>query len=363
MDKKKIKILMISSSSRLGGGTKHMFLLGENLKKQFEIFYAIPNNNSFSYFLKDNNFLSISERKINLLDIINLNKFIINNSIDIIHAHGKGAGIIARISNLFQRKILVYTFHGIHLKCHNFFSRNFYIFYEFCMGRLDSHKIFVSRSEMNYAIKSNIYIGKKNTIIYNGVKNRLIKTLSKESQNNVIFSKVSIISVCRLVDQKNIQEFIQIAQRMQECNFILIGDGPKYNQIKKIIDLSNLKNIYLLGMKKKVFYFLRKSDIYLSTSLYEGLPISIIEAMSVGLPIVATNVTGNIDTIKHGESGYLYKLSDVDMAVFYLRKLVNNNQLRLKMGKYSLERQRNLFSLRNMVNQYINMYENLCENI
>ena len=112
-----------------------------------------------------------------------------------------------------------------------------------------------------------------------------------------------------------------------------------------------------MGKKKNVLSFLRRSDIYLSTSLYEGLPISIIEAMSIGLPIVASNVTGNCDAVIHGQSGYLYKLGEVDMAVNYLKKLLNSHELRLKFGKSSHTIQRNIFSLEKMINEYINLYD------
>ena len=78
-------------------------------------------------------------------------RFINKNSIDFIHAHGKGAGVIARITNILSKKILVFTFHGIHYKCHNFFMRKLYIIYENLFGRLDTHKILVSESERKFA--------------------------------------------------------------------------------------------------------------------------------------------------------------------------------------------------------------------
>ena len=206
---------MISSSSKIGGGTKHMFILGEKIKSDFEVFYAIPNNNNFSNFLNKKNHFSITERRINLFEIIRLRKFIKTQSIDIIHAHGKGAGLIARLSAIFQNKKIIYTFHGIHLECHSFFSKIIYIFYEFFMGRIDSHKVFVSKSEKKYAKVSKIFIGENNSIISNGVKIREIKEFRKKTKikKNGIFSKLNIISVCRFEDQKNVLEFIQIVNR------------------------------------------------------------------------------------------------------------------------------------------------------
>lgn len=359
MKKQLKKILMISSTSKLGGGTKNMFILGENIKSDYKVFYAIPKSNDFSNYLNAENHFPIVERKVNFFEILKLRKFIQLQSIDIIHAHGKGAGLIARLSTIFQNKKIIYTFHGIHLKCHNMFSRIIYIFYEFIMGRLDTHKVFVSKSERDYAKFSKIFIGRNSSIISNGMEVKNIKKYHKKNKKirNDVFSNLSIISICRFVDQKNIKEFIQIAGKLKKYNFILIGNGPKWNDIKNYITNKNLKNIYLMGTKKNVFSFLRKSDIYLSTSLYEGLPISIIEAMSIGLPIIASDVTGNCDAVIHGKSGYLYKLGEVDMAVNYLKKLLNNDELRMKLGKNSHNIQRNIFSLEKMINQYLDLYE------
>lgn len=353
---------MISSTAKLGGGTKHMFILGEKIKSDYKVFYAIPKSNNFLNYLNEANHFPIFERKVNAFEILKLRKFIQMQSIDLIHAHGKGAGLIARLSTIFLKRKIIYTFHGIHLKCHNLISRIIYIFYEFIMGRLDSHKVFVSKSEKDYAKFSKIYIGRNNSVISNGVeikdlKKYPIKYKKNKNNKNNIFSNLSIISVCRFVDQKNIKEFIQIAEKLKQYNFILIGNGPKWNDIKNYITSKSLKNIYLMGTQKNVFTFLRKSDIYLSTSLYEGLPISIIEAMSIGLPIIASDVTGNCDAVIHGESGYLYKLGEVDMAVNYLKKLLNSNELRLKFGKSSHNIQRNIFSLEKMINQYLDLYE------
>ena len=360
--KKKIRILMISSSSSLGGGTKHMFMLGKSLNNDFKVYYAIPKNNNFLKYLRSNNHIEIAERALKLNDILNLIKFIKSNSIEIIHAHGKGAGIIARIVKFFINKPLIYTFHGIHLKCHSFFERLIYLIYEYLFGWIDSMKILVSKSEKYYAKSSKIYLGSKSTIINNGVLNRpkkfslYINDLEEKSSR---ISKITVITICRLVKQKNIEEIIWIALKMPKLEFILIGDGPLMPEISNLITKLKIENVFLLGQKDNIFKFLYEADIYLSTSFYEGLPISILEAMSVGIPIVASNVIGNCDTIENGKSGFLYDLKNIDMAVNYLQKLANNKKLREEFGDSAYKRQRNIFSKNNMIIQYLDLYKNI----
>ena len=360
--KNKINVLMISSSSILGGGTKHMFMLGQNLNSEFNVFYGIPNNCNFENHLDNNFHIEISERKLSFFDILRLVNFIKSKSIDIIHAHGKGAGFISRILIILTPRPLIYTFHGIHLKCHSKLIRLIYIVYEFLLGGLDSIKILVSQSEKEYALKSNIYLGDKYKVIHNGVSNMPRKNYAEKNNltnKSLKPKKVRVISVCRFVSQKNIKDTLKIAEKMQSIDFYIIGNGPLWKEIKNIISKRKINNVNLLGEKQDVFKYLYSADIFLSTSLYEGLPISILEAMSVGLPIVASNVVGNRDTIQNGKSGFLYKLENIEMAVSYLKKLSKSKILRQKLGNSAFNRQRNFFSINSMVKQYIQIYKDL----
>ena len=348
---------MISSSADLGGGTRHMFSLGNNLDSQFKIFYALPPNSNFQKYLNSKNHIDISERRLSVKDIMRLKKFIKLKSIDIIHSHGKGAGVIGRFVRLLVNKPLIYTFHGIHLKCHIWYVRLIYIIYEFLLGGLDSLKILVSESEKEYGLKSNIFLGEKYKVIHNGVRNMLRKNYEDNLiNNNIKPQKVTVISVCRFVSQKNIKDTLKIAEKMKSLDFYIIGDGPLWEEIKNIISKRKINNVNLLGEKQDVFKYLYSADIFLSTSLYEGLPISILEAMSVGLPILASNVVGNRDTIENGKSGFLYELEKIETAVRYLKKLSKSKILRQKLGNSAFNRQRSIFSRNSMVQQYMQIY-------
>ena len=357
--KKKINLLMISSSSSLGGGTKHMFMLGENLSSDYKIFYAIPNNKNFHKYLTQENHLAIAERKLEIRDIKNLRRFIRSNSIDIIHAHGKGAGVIARIACVFSKKPLIYTFHGIHLRCHNRLKNFIYIAYEYLFGWIDSNKILVSKSEKLYAKRSNIFLGNNSIVINNGVNEMPIKDSEnkKDFTNNVYnFSKINVISICRFVVQKNIQDILEIACLLSDINFYIVGNGPLFREINNLIFKKDLKNVFLLGEKNDIFNYLYSSDIYLSTSLYEGLPLSILEAMSIGIPIVASNVRGNCDTIVNNKSGFLYEINNLNDAAYYIEKLAKNKKLREKIGNSAFYRQRRIFSKAKMIRSYDYLY-------
>ena len=358
----KIKLLMISSNADLGGGPKQMFSLGTNLHDNFEVFYALPKNNNYLLYLDSKNYVEISERKINIKDVFNLIRFIQKNNIQIIHAHGKGAGVLSRITNLFLQKKLIYTFHGIHIKCHSFFTNCIYLIYENVFGRFDSHKIFVGESEKLYAKRSNVFFSNNTSVINNGVENKLLKekkTYLGNSQDKKNIPRINVISVCRFVEQKNIKDILKIAKRIPEIDFKIVGYGKLWKDIKQLILELDIENVQLIGMQKNVFKYLYYADVFLSTSLYEGLPLSILEAMSVGLPIIASDVVGNQDTIENGISGYLYDLKDLSIPIKYLRELALNEKLRNLMGHNSFKRQRKFFSKQKMISKYENLYTNV----
>ncbi len=362
---KKINILMISSNADLGGGPKQMFTLGENLDNYFRVYYAAPKSDNFSKFLNLKNYISISERQINPKDIFNLIKFSKENNIDIIHAHGKGAGVIARLTNLFIKKKLIYTFHGIHVECHNLLINLVYLIYENLLGRIDYYKIFVSESEKKYAQKLNVFSGNKTIVINNGVLNKILKENKKDKKEKNItnpFSRITVVTTCRFVKQKNVKDIIRIAKKIPEIDFKIIGYGKLWSEINQYIIEMQVQNVYLIGLKKNVYKYLYSADIYLSTSLYEGMPLSILEAMSVGLPIVASNVVGNLDAIEHGKTGYLYELNNLDMAAKYLKKIAYDEQHRINLGYNSFKRQRNFFSKSKMVIKYQNLFNKVASN-
>ena len=354
---------MISSSSKTGGGPSHIFLLKKLISSKFNIFYAMPKSKNLKKSFNKRNYLPISERKLSLIDIFRLIIFCKNNSIDIIHAHGKGASVLGRILKLLTGKKLIYTFHGIHTDCLTKRQKITYIWYEKLFGWIDDHKIFVSKSEMQKAVELNFNILKHFSIINNSVidmpfKKKTNKTLENKKVG-IYNSNPNIVSICRLVDQKNIFEIFKIAKKLPNYNFLVIGDGYLYTKAKNYLIRFKIKNVYLFGDKKNVFKYLNISEIFLSTSFYEGHPISILEAMSVGLPVLASNVVGNVNTIENGVSGFYYKIGNIQMACKILKKILHNDDLKISLSKESYLKQRQSFSINKMRNSYLNLYKKI----
>ena len=364
----KKNILMITSTSMIGGGPKQLMMLAYGLQDYYNVNVACPANGEINKEfarVTSGKIININERKFSFLDIFRLILFIKKFSINIIHTHGKGASVLGRFTSLFTGVPLIHTFHGIHIKKTPKLSRFIYIFYEKLTSFVDFFDVFVSNTEFLEAssyglIKNNQYV-----IIPNGVPKRDITVYSIKNRDilrkelQIPINKNTIITLCRLEKIKNLFEFIDIAALCPNYSFIIVGGGDLAYDLKKYISNLNLKNVILTGFSANPFNYLFASDIFLSTSFREGHPISILEAMSIALPVIATDVTGNKDTIVHKKSGFFYQLGSINQAANYIDMLVEDPFLRLRIGKEGFAQQNKLFSSEAMVSRYLKIYSQI----
>ena len=359
------KILMITSTSTVGGGPKQLMLLASGLKELYDVSIACPLNGEINRQIPNDisgKSIYIKERKVSVLDIIRLVAFVRKFSIKIIHSHGKGASVLGRLTSFFTGVPLIHTFHGIHINKVPKISRLIYIFYERLTSFIDFYDIFVSKTEFLEASNHNLINNDKFVIIPNGVPNNYLTIdtiknridLRKELQISI--NRTTVVTLCRLEKVKNLFEFIDIATLCPQYDFIIIGGGNLETNLREYIYHRRLKNIFLAGFIPNPINYLLASDIYLSTSFREGHPISILEAMSIALPVIATDVTGNQDTIIHEKSGFFYDLGNINLAVNYINMLDKDLILRRKLGKEALSKQRKYFSSDTMIANYLKIY-------
>ena len=165
-------------------------------------------------------------------------------------------------------------------------------------------------------------------------------------------AKIVVGTVGRITSAKNPDLFNDIAKCFcpnQLVQFRWVGDGDLRSKL-------SASNISITGWKQKyeVVDELSKMDIYLSTSLWEGLPLAVIQAMASGLPLVLSRCAGNIDTIHINKNGYIY--DSLDEVKEYLVKLIANPVLRMQMGIESRNLAEKLFCLSAMVDGYKQQY-------
>ena len=208
---------------------------------------------------------------------------------------------------------------------------------------------FVSEISTN----SNIYI------IHNGVSPKKFHT--KKSINK---KRITITFMGRLGKRKGTYDLIDVFTRLStefpDVELLLGGDGD-IEEVKNLVDRKGLSNrIHVLGWlsgpeKLKVF---ANSDIYTLPSYNEGLPVSILEAMASGLPIVSTHVGGIPEAVIDNKNGFLVQPGDIDTLYICLSELCRSKQLRQKMGQASVELASQKFDVKELIDALITVYKN-----
>ena len=366
MSEKK-KILYVSLRSDFGGATLHIDQLVQSFNNIYEIYCAAPVEKPYGVnwleILGNEKFLELPHRSFSVKYLIRLIFFIKRNKIDIIHAHGKGAGIYARLAKIFIPKTyLVYTLHGLHIANYTKSMKYFYIFLERVLGKLTNLIINVSIGEKQVCLDNKLFNASKSTVIYNAIENDENNYPAKDELRrklNLPIDRFLILSVIRFNPQKNIMAMLEIAQKVSADKnfiFIILGDGEEKSIVEKKISASKIDNVKLLGYQKNVNEYLLASDLFLSTSLWEGLPYSLIEATRAGIPIVASDVIGNNEVVFDKHNGYLFQVDDIDSAAQLLKGLRDSNKTLETFGQNSKKVFKEYFVLNRMINKLKEVY-------
>lgn len=345
----------------------HIDQLVQSFNNNYEIYCAAPIEKPYGVKwlekLGNEKFLELPHRSFSVKYLIRLIFFIKRKKIDIIHAHGKGAGIYARFAKLFTTNIyLVYTLHGLHIANYTKSMRSFYIFLERILGKLTNMFINVSNGEKQQCIDNKLFNDAKSIVIYNAIGNDENNYPAKDELRRKLYLPIErflIISVIRFNPQKNITAMLEIAQKLsddKDIMFIIIGDGEEKSKVEKIISECKIDNVKLLGYQKNINEYLLASDLFLSTSLWEGLPYSLIEATRAGIPIVASDVTGNNEVVFNKHNGYLFQVDDIDSAAKLLKKLRYSNSTLKAYGQNSKRVFKEHFMLQSMLNKLEEVY-------
>ena len=154
--------------------------------------------------------------------------------------------------------------------------------------------------------------------------------------------EVRIITTGRMDSNKNhnalIDAFSNIHKKNANVHLTILGDGVLREELEqKVAALGLTESVSMPGVQKNVFAYLQQADVYVSASRSEGLPLSILEAMACGLPVVATAAGGTVDIVKTGENGIVVPIDDEKALEEALGRMVEDAQLREKYGLSSLQ--------------------------
>lgn len=361
-----MKILLLITKGEIGGAQIFVSNLAKGIKDlsggENDVEIACGGGDFLSSFsqknnIKFHNFKSL-KRSFGFLNNINFFfdfiNFLKKNKFDVVHLNSTNTLIGAISAKIVNRKIkTVFTVHGLSVLDPNyqasFFKKNiFRFFFNICFLFVDE-VVFVSKTNFDFAKKNKL--GKRISLIYNGIKSNF---LSKEDSRSFLFQKAEITdsgcfligSIGRLAYPKNyeflIGNFDKILEVIPNAKLFLIGEGPERKKYEDIIDKKSLKNnVFLLGEVLGAAKYLKGFDLFVLPSMYEGLSISLIEALSSGIKVIASRVGGNGEIV--GDNN-CFELNNIDSFIELLKKNDNNY---INNNKFLLE---------TMVDKYVDIY-------
>ena len=360
-----MKILFITLRADHGGGPKHVDLLINNLSSEIEIYLACPQDRPYydlwneSKKIKD--IFILPHRKFSVKKLLGLNKFIKDNDIEIVHSHGKGAGIYSRILKILNPRLkIVHTLHGVHVGEYGLLKKSAYIFLERFLTLFTDKFINVSKSENEACLKLRLFKKSKCEVVYNGIK-ALLKDDNAKIKFNLSGKRV-VTTISRFDYAKNMSLAYEIAKNFKDNSdivFLWLGDGDDRAKFESMTKKDGA-NIIFTGFTDEMPAYLSATDIYLSTSRWEGLPYALIEAQSLGIPIVATNVVGNNEVVENGKSGFLFE--DAQQACRDIEILLNDEKIYGKMRGEALLNFKDKFNIGAMIRKVEKIYEQIFEN-
>lgn len=350
----KMKILVLFGPDQFGGS----FVIAEQIAAKLkevghEVLFVLKDPQMVEHYSArgyEVKVIPTMTRKIHPIDdvrtIFELNRIYIENQCCLIHSHTSKSGVYARLLKMFKPDTnVIHTVHGYY-SSRNVIANYIFRSVERLLYKFSDAIIFVNTEDYNLAKKW--YKHPRAKIIYNGVEVNKDKTL-----NDIPNTPLKIAVSARLVWEKGYRDIIELAKYLdpEKFEFHVMGEGKDGFEIKKA--LSGYKNVIFYGQIDYVQNILLKCHLNLLPSYREGLSLSILEAMSLGIPTLAYDIRGNRELIENGIQGTLVSPGDVDGLIQSIERYLDDVNLRKRHGLAAQDKVIKMFQIDDMLNSYL----------
>ncbi|HYB44418.1 MAG TPA: glycosyltransferase family 4 protein [Candidatus Methylomirabilis sp.] len=367
-----IRVLHVLVTTSPGGGPKHVFDLVRHLPAdEFQIVVAAPRDGVF-YERLEGLGVSLLELPLSRLGVRHLPiamKLVSQNGIDIVHTHGKGPGLYGRLAARALGVPAVHTFHGIHYSSYWKAGQHLYFALERRLSRLTRVVINVSQSQEAEVLALRLFRPEQSVVVVNGIDvDEMARTirLTPLHRESLGLSPGDFVIGCvsRWDPVKRFEILLEavrrLAPRIPRLALLMVGGGGEEARIRRLAAETDLQDRVIftgfLGNPTRVYGIL---DLYVATSLKEGLPLAPLEAMAAGVPIVATDVPGHRDVVVADETGLLVRPEDPAVLADAIASLAADPERRRRMGEAGRQRVLDQFAIRSTVARTADIYREL----
>lgn len=271
---------------------------------------------------------------------------------DLVAAHSSKAGILARLAARRLGIPVVFTAHGWAFQPEAPpVRRGVALAAERVAGRWADRIICVSEHDRRLALAARVAPPERIVTVRNGIPDDPARAEPGRP------GRVSAVMVARFAPPKDHTTLLAAVSRIEDLDMVLVGDGPQRAAVEREVAQRGLTGrVQVLGSLPDVAPVLAQAHVFVLCSRWEGLPLTILEAMRAGLPVVASDVGGIREAVVEGQTGFLVPTGNVEALERRLRTLVANPELRQKLGTAGRRRYEEAFRLERMVAETLAVY-------
>jgi glycosyltransferase involved in cell wall biosynthesis len=290
-----------------------------------------------------------------LLAVIELAALMRRERPDIVHANSSKAGVLGRLAAVLAGvPVRIFTAHGWAFNAASGAPSVLYRWADRLMAPLTTVTICVSEREREAGIAARTCRPERTVVIPSAVEAGAPPQARRERAAPVI------VAVGRLAAPKDPVTLVRALAAVNRSAFTaqIVGDGPERPAVEGEIHAAGLAGkIELTGERRDVAQLLDDADVFVLSSRSEGAPLSILEAMAAGLPVVASAVGGVPEIVDDGTTGLLVPPGDVSALAKALERLLADAALRARLGRAGWERARERFDLAQLQRAHVELYE------
>lgn len=385
----KEKILYLVTQSEFGGAQIYISALALNLDKEkymVEVAVGQPATEPWLQKLKNNNIkvwhLKHVVRQLSLWhDLLSgweLFFLFLRTKPDIIHLNSSKVGSTGSVIGWIYKKILhkklkiIYTAHGfVFQEPMAAWRRLYYLWSEKIASQFRDKIICVSENDKTLGLNKKIARHDKFVIVHNGIDLKNLNFLPPQearqklaplisTNDNTNQQKFWCGTIANLYPAKGLEDLILAAEKITAKNkniiFVVIGEGQERNKLENLTKKYHLENnFFLVGSLNQAATYLKAFDLFILSSVKEGLPYTLIETLAAGLPIIATTVGGNPEIVENNINGLLVAPRQPDEIATAIKKIILNPALAEKFKTNNLEKVKQ-FEMQNMLAETQKIY-------
>lgn len=356
------KVLLLITLAEVGGAQTYVASLLPVLVERFDVVVAAHGPGPLRKAAEEAGVRFVALRHVrrpvnpwrDLAGFLELTRLLRRERPDILHVSSSKAGVLGRLAAAATGvPIRIFTVHGWAFAARAGLASRLYRWADRLVRPLTTMTICVSENDRFFGLRAHTCVGGRTAVIRNAVSLEAAPRARHERPRPLL------VSVGRLKEPK---DFITLARALAilppgSFDALIVGDGPDRPALEAELRLLGIGDrVQLAGERNDVRELLAAADIFVLSSVSEGLPVSVLEAMAAELPVVASRVGGVPELVADGENGFLVPPRDPDELAAALGRLVEDRDLRRRLGAVGRVRAETRFNLNSFRRAHLELY-------